>query len=314
MAQCLHYAPNVHLGDLLDERNYLDSERAKEFICCICQSPFESTRRTCTNNHHNCLDCLLKMQDQCNHSGQSFSCPTCRAPVVVSEVDNKPGVADPMLDKLVATQRVSCPTPHCTTICRLKNLKHHLSHECQYQTVDCPYKEVGCNCRMRRKEIDAHCKVSTNEHLELSMKCTAGHKRALESANSALEKQGRKMSDLHRRFNDGQKDLKRLKTFVANEFDEQRMLLNRLCSAAGCFTEEEEHVLKVKVTPKANRSGRSKTTPPSAPKRDVVLASSSRTPTFSPTSPSYSPTSPSYSPTSPSYSPTSPNYDLTEAN
>ena len=66
----------------------------------------------------------------------------------------------------------------------LDELQHHLSQQCGFVVVDCPFKPHGCAHSCARRDMALHHAHAGNQHAEL----TAQRLEALSSANSQLEK------------------------------------------------------------------------------------------------------------------------------
>ena len=348
-AREIQFGQDVDVEAMISEANFVNKDVVEELTCCICFNVVKQPRATCTNQHYNCLPCLVKMQDAAGP--RHANCPQCAEPVLKSKKDGLPGQPVPFVEKMIDTQSCRCPL-ECGTVLRMKDLNAHAKDTCKMTMVPCPYEPLGCKHMMPRFSVESHLEAATKEHLALSLRSQMRQSQQLGVANQMIEKQGKRISALHRQRDSDARDFKRFKTSVEAKLD---AILNAVVPPS----EEEEHMQAAaakECTPKGKKVSRSKTTPPSMPPRQAEPAHASGLagpPSFddaewrqvlqvsgiesteeeehwedgdsddedeeggnpdghhSPGEYSNSPAPPGYSPTSPSYSPTSPGYSPT---
>ena len=85
----------------------------------------------------------------------------------------------------------------------LDDLDHHLTHECGFVVVDCPFKPHGCAHACTRREMALHHADAGNKHAEL----TAKQLEVLSQANRELEQS---QSQLSARFDELSGKVKRM--------------------------------------------------------------------------------------------------------
>ena len=62
---------------------------------------------------------------------------------------------------------VPCTNAGCTDVMPGPLLAAHKKNDCQYEEVDCPFRSVGCNERLLRKDVNNHVDVAANQHMLL---------------------------------------------------------------------------------------------------------------------------------------------------
>lgn len=59
-------------------------------------------------------------------------------------------------DDLCKEKSLTCPSTGCPKIVKRGNLKEHIEKYCDYAEVSCKYENIGCNERMKRKDMREH--------------------------------------------------------------------------------------------------------------------------------------------------------------
>ena len=84
---------------------------------------------------------------------------------------------------------VPCTNAGCTDVIPAPLLAAHKADDCLYQTVECPFKSVGCTERLLRKDIKNHTDTMANQHMLMMLQ----DNRSLRQNNQSLQQ---KVSEL----------------------------------------------------------------------------------------------------------------------
>ena len=85
--------------------------------------------------------------------------------------------------------KVPCTNAGCTDVIPAPLLAAHKADDCLYQTVECPFKSVGCTERLLRKDIKNHTDTMANQHMLMMLQ----DNRSLRQNNQSLQQ---KVSEL----------------------------------------------------------------------------------------------------------------------
>ena len=59
-------------------------------------------------------------------------------------------------DRKCEEKIIPCPKTECTETMKRLNLKSHLEKDCQYTVISCKLRSIGCDVKMKRKDMGAH--------------------------------------------------------------------------------------------------------------------------------------------------------------
>ena len=59
-------------------------------------------------------------------------------------------------DDICEKKSVPCPNPDCPDSMQRAEIKQHLENDCAHTVISCKYERIGCNMKMKRKDIGAH--------------------------------------------------------------------------------------------------------------------------------------------------------------
>lgn len=141
----------------------LDSQAADTFVCAICYGAPTPARMACKNNHLFCEGCL---EQACDVKPE---CPSCRGPLIYN--DSKVGWPATYVDKIIDSLMCQCPNG-CGAQFKVKELKNH-DLVCTHKKLDCPFKDVGCNCQPERRFMQEHIKSFSMEHTRMQSRASA---------------------------------------------------------------------------------------------------------------------------------------------
>ncbi|SNX85492.1 uncharacterized protein MEPE_04201 [Melanopsichium pennsylvanicum] len=160
---------NWTTGDSFD---YTQSETSISafLICPICLGPFLDPHASTRCSHTFCKECITTAlapsasDDPSHHRDQDpliaaarSRCPTCRAPVVLSDI----APTALLIKNIVDTLQVYCPNKSkgCTHQCERHLLRSHVATECAFEYVDQNLAEgrrCGCKAKVMRKDWANH--------------------------------------------------------------------------------------------------------------------------------------------------------------
>ena len=149
--------------------------------CAICFEPATNPATVCKNAHNYCKSCI-----EIHHeSGQpnSDKCPTCRAPLLFDD-SGRAGVHNATLKEIIDHQPFECPKG-CKEVFFFKDWAQHRMR-CIYVPIDCPFKPVGCDCQVARKDMDKHLQDNILEHHTLMMNSQASAAGKMEQVQRML--------------------------------------------------------------------------------------------------------------------------------
>ena len=66
---------------------------------------------------------------------------------------------------------VLCTNEGCTALMPESMIAAHKANDCLYEVVDCPFKSVGCQENVVRKDANNHADTATNQHMLLLLQC-----------------------------------------------------------------------------------------------------------------------------------------------
>ena len=59
-------------------------------------------------------------------------------------------------DDICEKKSVPCPNPDCPDSMQRAEIKQHLENDCAHTVISCKYERIGCNMKMKRKDMGAH--------------------------------------------------------------------------------------------------------------------------------------------------------------
>lgn len=309
----------------------------------VCCDVLEDPQLVCNGDHYMCKECLTKYVEKTEPVDHSVRCPTCRRPLkgLRDGSYGRPGIR---IKNLIDALQCECPEG-CGTVVAFGQVTAHRK-QCHEAVIDCPYKELGCDCRVKRKDLKTHMQEANFEHQAMVCTSIVDIKKWLTVNVPTRQERTEWFARENDRNQLAKASLKRcreetgqLRRETRHKFDCILTTLGNMinpdgslrigappASAAAAAAITATPPPKPRGSPLVPNAPLRSAEPPEAAERPPLIASydddENAPPEMDadseedeeapvgpmPTSPSYSPTSPSYTPTSPSYSPTSPSY------
>ena len=123
-------------------------------------------KNECPNTILNCINKCgtqlkrCEMQNHCENKCQyrKVNCKHCRVIILFKEID---------------THNKTCPefpllcSNECLKELTRKQLKSHIENDCPNTIIECPYKKMGCEEMMKRRDVEDHEKKFKSKHLKV---------------------------------------------------------------------------------------------------------------------------------------------------
>lgn len=136
---------------MAEKYDYEVVEKGKEdFKCVICLNLMKDAMQLeCV--HGLCESCLDDLENDSRKRGVQFCCPHCR-----EEIHREQVYPAKMVDKMILSVKVKCKntTKGCDWIGELGNMQDHLTKECNFYPVTCPFKP--CEEKVERYTLTDH--------------------------------------------------------------------------------------------------------------------------------------------------------------
>ena len=78
-----------------------------------------------------------------------------------------------------------CFNPGCSETMKRRNRENHLKNHCQYTVISCKYKNIGCDVKMKRKDMGAH-EQDDKAHLHQALNTVVKLQDDLQSATESI--------------------------------------------------------------------------------------------------------------------------------
>ena len=79
---------------------------------------------------------------------QDHKCPHCREKGTYANITQ-------IHDNVCEKKKIPCTNTECTETIKRGKMKHHLDN-CDYTIISCKYKKIGCDVKLKRKDMPAH--------------------------------------------------------------------------------------------------------------------------------------------------------------
>lgn len=76
---------------------------------------------------------------------------------------------------------VLCPNPECGKAMQRQDIRHHLDTECNFTVASCKYEGIGCDVKLKRKDMAAHEHNDDRLHLHMALNRVSQLEKALDS-------------------------------------------------------------------------------------------------------------------------------------
>ena len=80
---------------------------------------------------------------------RNYKCQTCGKKDTFTNIT---GIHDDKCEKKV----LPCPNADCTDSMQRAEIKQHLENDCEHTVISCKYEKIGCDVKMKRKDMGAH--------------------------------------------------------------------------------------------------------------------------------------------------------------
>ena len=147
------------IGKYKEQPFHKQKDCPKEFISCSFEGCTVKIMREVENSH----------KENCNF--KTTQCEFCNNVVIQHKYDSHLKECDRM--------PVNCS--QCSKNILREDVDKHLLSDCEEQEINCSYSKFGCEFKVKRKELDYHCKQSLNEHTLLMGKTIQNLEDGLES-------------------------------------------------------------------------------------------------------------------------------------
>ncbi len=78
-------------------------------------------------------------------------------------------------DKICDKKMMPCFNSGCIHFMERKLILEHARNECPYTEVACPFENIGCTAKMRRKNVKEHKKEARDKHIDLALEAASMH-------------------------------------------------------------------------------------------------------------------------------------------
>ena len=128
-------------------------------------------------------------------------------------------------DAICEKKSVPCPDPDCPDSMQRAEIKQHLENDCAHTVISCKYERIGCNMKMKRKDMGAH-EQDDKAHIHPALNTMVKLQDDLQSAAENQKKESDDMAvKLRKESNNMAAELKReskdmaaeLKKYIAAE-------------------------------------------------------------------------------------------------
>ena len=99
-------------------------------------------------------------------------------------------------DRVCKKKNIPCTNTECTKTIERGKMKRHLD-DCDYTTIPCKYKNIGCDVKLKRKDMPAH-EEDDKVHLHQALGTVVKLQDNLQSANDTIAAQQGKVATLQR--------------------------------------------------------------------------------------------------------------------
>ena len=118
---------------------------------------------------------------------RDYKCIHCGKKGMHAQIMN---IHDPICEKKV----ISCPNTKCTREIRREELTDHLENDCEYVTVPCKHKNIGCLEKLERRDMRAH-EEDDKVHLQHAINAVVRLQHDLRSSREASKKAIEKLTE-----------------------------------------------------------------------------------------------------------------------
>jgi len=149
----------------------LSSPPEDDVTCVICYDLMVEPRTACTNGHSACSECY----DAHFASPSGSKCPSGCGELIqrgnltpVQGIEEKIAGLESRCKHARGPGEAAAEGEHCTWTGSFGSLLEHLQKVCPFETVECPYAQLGCTEPIRRRDLEAHLSASALRHMELA--------------------------------------------------------------------------------------------------------------------------------------------------
>ena len=179
-AYCPHYQDNCDWqGSIAKLQDHLSKECKYELVTCPCCGAKEYTPQPHQNLKEKAKSGSLATGDSSRQYFGSMS-RFGRSGYRTTPSTSFQQISKPLTYKVFTEDHSKrCPKwpMRCPNRCNMKEneyltrstLQDHLNNNCPEQVISCEFAEAGCTVRVKRKNMEAHNKTSTEKHLTMLM-------------------------------------------------------------------------------------------------------------------------------------------------
>ena len=151
------------VGELSSSQSHLKSDKGCGFVGVSCTNKCGDKMKRKDLTEHTRSHCLLR-QYKCKYCGHEDTYH-----VITAECGSKGTCYQHYTSHYQTCQNypVECPN-NCNKVIQRKDMIKHCE-QCPLETVECPFKDAGCDARLVRKEFESHMTLNTQQHLLLVM-------------------------------------------------------------------------------------------------------------------------------------------------
>ena len=92
-------------------------------------------------------DLEIHLTEQCVN--RDYTCKHCGKKDTFTNIT---GIHDDLCEKKV----LPCPNGYCPKAMQRAKIEQHLENDCEYTVISCKYEGIGCDMKMKRKDMGAH--------------------------------------------------------------------------------------------------------------------------------------------------------------
>ena len=81
---------------------------------------------------------------------------------------------------------IPCPNSDCSESMQRAEINRHLENDCEHTVISCKYERIGCDVKMKRKDMGAH-EQDDKAHLHQALNTVVKLKDDLQSATETIE-------------------------------------------------------------------------------------------------------------------------------
>ena len=89
-------------------------------------------------------------------------------------------------DDLCEKKPHSCPNPGCPDSMQHAEIKQHLDNDCEHTVISCKYERIGCDVKMKRKDMGAH-EQDDKAHLHQALNTVVKLQQSATETNKAVQ-------------------------------------------------------------------------------------------------------------------------------